>query len=318
MLMLVAGAPLSSAQAPYPTDYTLNVQVEFVALPVSVVNKEGHPVTGLSQEHFKVYEDRVMQDIALFKQEDAPLSVGLVIDSSGSMREKQDRVRTAALTFVQESNPQDETFVVSFSDRPRLEQDFTSNGDNLDRSMTGMVSEGSTALYDAVVFAARRLEKGLHEKKVLLVVSDGQDNKSRYRLDEVLETIRESKIILYTVGLMGSDATSTDSWPFKSKARKALEQLAKVTGGRTFFPKSINDVDEVCRRIARDLRSQYTLGYRPSNGRLDGSWRNVKVQVNPPKGTSKVRVHTKQGYYAPSARSSDHFKKGSRTLSDMR
>jgi Ca-activated chloride channel family protein len=302
LVLVLITAPLASSQDLYRSDYTLSVQVEFVALPVSVVNRDGHPVTGLKQENFKVYEDRVLQDIALFKQEDVPVSVGLVIDTSGSMRYKQDSVHAAALRFVEESNSQDETFVVSFSDQPNIQQEFTSDRQMLGLSMDRLVPEGNTALYDAVLFAARHLDDGVHHKKALLIVSDGEDNKSRYQLDEVLEELRESKITIYTVGLMSLDMGLTDMWPLKSKAKKALENLAQVTGGRAFFPKTLSEVDGICRRIALDLRNQYTIGYRPSNDKLDGTWRKVKVQVNPPKHVAKVRVHTKQGYYAPSVR----------------
>jgi Ca-activated chloride channel homolog len=300
VVSILVAAPLSSAQSPIVTDYTLNVDVEFVQLPISVVNKDGYPIRGLLQEHFRIYEDRVLQDIALFKQEDVPLSVGLVLDSSGSMRDEKDRLRTAALTFVRESNREDETFIVGFSDRPSLEQDFTNNHQALAESLDRMVAHGSTSLYDAVLFAANHMENSFHDKKALIVVSDGEDNRSRYELEEVLEELKESKIIVYTVGLMSPDIRMMDTWVFKGRAKKALEKFATVTGGRAFFPKSMIDVDEICRNIARDIRNQYTVGYRPSNDKLDGSWRKVTVQVNPPKGTAKVRVHTKQGYYAPS------------------
>jgi Ca-activated chloride channel homolog len=299
--ILIVGITASSAQSPQKTDYTINVQVEFVELPVSVVDRDGHPVRGLTQEHFSVYEDRVMQDIAVFKQEDAPVSVGLVIDASSSMADKRDRVGAAALTFVGESNPEDEAFIVSFADRPTLEQDFTSNVNTLGYSLNRIRTWGTTSLYDAVSFAAEHLANGFNDKRVLLIVSDGADNKSRLKLNEVLDQLRESKITVYTVGLLSSDDGFIAFGPFRSKARKALEQFASVTGGQAFFPKSIRDVDEVCRRIARDVRNQYTIGYKPSNNTLDGSWRGVRVQVNPPKGLTKVQARTKQGYYAPLA-----------------
>jgi VWFA-related protein len=301
-LALLASVTFSWAQETQKTDYTLDVQVQFVELPVTVLDKEGYPFRGLNKEHFKVYEDKVMQDISLFKQEDTPLTVGLVLDSSSSMVSKKNRLSAAALTFVQESNPEDETFIMGFSDRPKLEQDFTSDLEKLRRSLDRIVARGNTALYDGVQLAAQHLENGFHEKKVLLVVSDGEDNRSNYKLDELLEEIRESKVIVYTVGLMSSDIGFAGFGPLKGKARKGLEELAKVTGGRAFFPKSVDDVDEVCRRIARELRNHYTIGYRPSNERLDGKYRKVKVQLDAPKGTPKLSVRTKQGYYAPSVK----------------
>jgi Ca-activated chloride channel homolog len=300
VLLLAAAAQLPSAQKPIDTDYTVNVDVELVHLPVSVVDKDGYPFLALQQQHFNIYEDRVLQDITLFKQEDIPVTVGLVLDSSGSMRYEMASLRAAASTFVRESNSEDETFIVSFGDQPRLDQDFTRTARDLNASLDRIAAHGSTSLYDAVSFAANHIQKGFHEKKALLVVSDGVDNRSRYKSEEVLDELRESRIILYTIGLARQDGPLGDAFLFKTKGKKILEQFAKVTGGRAFFPGSMKEIDEICRMIARDLRSQYTLGYRPSNTKLDGSWRKVTVQVRPPGGSPKLRVHTKQGYFAPS------------------
>lgn len=299
-LLLLAATTLSPAQNLEDHDYKLNVDVELVQLPVSVHDKKGLPVRGLRQEHFAIYEDKVQQDISVFKQEDVPLSIALVIDTSGSMSDKLDRLNTAAMTFVQESNSEDETSIVSFGDDVSLEQDFTSNTRKLKHALAGITASGNTSLYDAVLLGAKHLEEdGFREKKVLLVVSDGEDNHSKYKLKDVLETVKESKVIVYTVGLLGPDAGILDGGFFAGKAKKALKQFAEVTGGASFFPQNLNDVEEVCRKIARDLRNQYTIGYRPSNGKQDGSWRRVIVQVSPPKTTSKLQVRTKQGYYAP-------------------
>jgi VWFA-related protein len=234
-LILLAAATLSSAQILDDRDYQLTVDVELVQLPVSVVDKQGLPVRGLLQEHFTVYEDKVMQDISLFKQEDIPLSVGLVIDASGSMLDKQDRLNTAAMTFVRESNPDDETSIVSFGEEVFLEQEFTRDTRELNRALTRIAANGNTALYDAVFLAARYLQdNGSHEKKVLLVVSDGEDNKSKYSLKQVLEAVSESKIIVYTVGLRSSGLSA---YGMNTEiGKQALQQLAKVTGGASFFP----------------------------------------------------------------------------------
>ena len=307
-------ATLSSAQnAPVP-DYTLTVDVELVQLPVSVLDNKGQPVLGLLREHFNVYEDKVLQDISLFEQEDVPLSVGLVIDASSSMYNKLDRLKAAALTFVRESNPEDETFIVSFGDAAYLEQDFTRSTRELRRSLRTISPHGQTALYDAVQLAAEHLEKGGHEKKVLLVVSDGEDNNSTTKLGRLLEDIRESKIIVYSVGILGEEGL-LNRGPFATKAKKALKEFAEVTGGRSFFPKTVNDVDEVCQRIAYELRNQYAIGYKPSNEKLDGSWRKVNVQVKAQKGAPKVQVRTKHGYYAPVAPKRDAALMPDRTLS---
>jgi VWFA-related protein len=296
VLVLVATLTLVG-QVPKTSDYTVSVQVELVALPVSVVDKKDQPFLGLQSEHFRVFEDKVQQDVSLFKQEDVPVSVGLVVDSSGSMQPKQERLIAAALRFARESNPEDETFVVSFTDFPTLEQEFTPNHAELERTLRRVVTNGGTAVYDAVAFAADYLKKGAHEKKILLVITDGEDNASRTTLNEVLEQIKESTILVYTIGLLSPEGMlNTDTI---QRARKALKSLAEVTGGQSYFPKSVKDVDALCGRIAHELRSQYTVGYHPSNQNLDGSWRTIKVEVNPPKGTPSLRVRTKRGYYAP-------------------
>ena len=294
-LTLLAVATMSPAQNVDNHDYKLGVDVELVQLPVSVVDKNGLAIRGLKQEDFAIYEDKVLQNISLFKQEDIPLSVGLVIDASSSMSEKRSRLNTAAMTFVRESNPEDETAIVSFGDQVNLEHDFTSDTRILKRTLKKISSNGSTALYDAVIQAARHLqESSFHEKKVLLVVSDGEDNASKHTLEEVLTTIRESKIILYSIGLLSAYPTS-----YSDASKEPLKQLAEVTGGVPYFPRNVRDVEEVCRGIARDLRNQYTIGYTPSNRKLDGSWRKIMVEVNPSKAMPKVQVRTKQGYYAP-------------------
>jgi VWFA-related protein len=261
-----------------------------------VLDKDGLPVRGLQPENFTIYEDKVQQDITLFKHEDIPLSIGLVIDASGSMSDKLERLQTSAMTFVRESNPDDETSIVSFADEVSLEQDFTRNTHKLSQALAGIIPRGNTSLYDAVFLAATHLnEQAFHEKKVLLVISDGEDNKSKYKLKEVLSAIQESKIILYAVGLLTPEPVFTPN-----AGKKPLKKLAEATGGASFFPKDVNQVEEICNKIARDLREQYTIGYKPSNNKLDGSWRKIQVRVNPPKTISNVKVRSKQGYYAPS------------------
>jgi len=302
-LVLLAAVSVASSPAQDGRDYNLSVNVELVQLPVSVLDKHGFPVQGLKQEHFSVYEDKVLQDISLFRQEDVPLSVGLVVDTSGSMTNKLGTLNTAATTFVKESNPEDETAVVSFGDDAILDQDFTKNTRELDRSLSEITPNGNTSLYDAVFLAAKHIkENGYHEKKVLLIISDGEDNHSKYKLNQVLQTIRESKIIVYSIGLLSADSSNSSSYSFADEGRKALKQLAEVTGGAAYFPANTCEVEHVCQRIARELRNQYTIGYKPSNDKLDGSWRKTIVKVNPPKTVPKVKIRTKQGYYAPVAR----------------
>lgn len=298
--VLLAVVALSSAQSLAEHDYSVSVNVELVQLSVSVQDKHGLPLRGLEKQHFTVYEDKILQDISLFKQEDIPLSVTLVVDRSGSMFDKLNSVYTAAMTFVRESNPEDETSIVTFGSTASLEQDFTRNTQDLSRALAAMHPNGNTALYDAVLLSARHLnDDAVHEKKVLLIISDGQDNNSKYQLNQVLEAIGESKVIVYSIGLLGSDSGQREYDGLADEGKPALKRLAQATGGTAFFPVGIHQVEEVCKRIARDLRNQYTIGYRPSNEKLDGSWRRTIVRVNPPKSAPSVKVRTKQGYYAP-------------------
>lgn len=301
--VLLTVVALASAQNLDDHDYSVSVNVELVQLSVSVQDKHGLPVRGLEKQHFTVYEDKILQDISLFKQEDIPLSVTLVVDRSGSMFDKLNSVHSAAMTFVRESNPEDETSIVMFGSTASLEQDFTRNTQDLSRALAGVYPIGQTALYDAVLLSARHLnEDGAHEKKVLLIISDGQDNDSKYELKEALEAIRESKVIVYSIGLLGSDSGEREYDGLEDVGKAALKRLAEATGGMAFFPVGMHQVEEVCKRIARDLRNQYTIGYRPTNEKLDGSWRRTIVRVNPPKSAPSVKVRTKQGYYAPKQR----------------
>jgi len=256
-LMLLAGATISRAQKVDGRDYKLGVNIELVQLPVSVLDKKGMPIRGLGQEDFSVYENKVRQDISLFKQEDIPLSVGLVVDASSSMYKKRDRLNVAAMTFVQESNPQDETSVFSFADVVNLDQEFTANPDDLRYALNRIQSIGKTALYDAIYLAAQHLkDEAVHDKRVLLVMTDG-DGDNQSKLKQILALLRESHIIVYTVGLLSVEDEGGGGF--------ALKQIAEAGGGAAFFPRNARDVEEVCRRIARDLRNQYTIGYRPSN-----------------------------------------------------
>jgi len=300
IVLMLAVVTLSSAQRLGNNDYSVSVNVELVQLPVSVLDKSGFLLRRLREQDFAVYEDKVLQDITLFKQEDIPSSVVLVVDTSSSMFNKLKRVNSAALTFVRGSNPEDETAIVTFGSTVRLDQPFTANTNELRQTLAGILPNGYTALYDAVFQAAEYLkEVGSQEKKILLIISDGEDNRSKYKLKEFLEVIRESKIIVYSIGLL-RDVSYSLMYPDDGK--RALKQLAEVTGGAAFFPDGVDQVEQVCERIARDLRNQYTIGYKPHNEKLDGSWRKVIVRVNPSKTIPKVKVRTKQGYYAPLAK----------------
>jgi Ca-activated chloride channel homolog len=299
LALILIVAVIGSGQALQDGNFKVSVDVELVQLPVSVVDKTGMPIRGLRPQHFTVYEDKVQQVISLFKEEDIPMSVAVLIDRSGSMQDKLDRVYAAAMTFIRENNDDDETALVSFGDHVTIDQDLTADNDRLSRALSRIQANGDTALYDAILVASEYLEReATRDKKVLLVISDGEDNKSANGLRQVLKVMKESKIIVYTIGLVRSRIG--DYLVYGDGGRKPLQELAQVTGGAAFFPKNIDDVQAICTKISRDLRSQYTIGYRPSNRNLDGAYRKIQVRLDPPRNTPKFQVRAKQGYYAPS------------------
>jgi Ca-activated chloride channel homolog len=284
-------------------DFTLSVDVELVQLPISVLDVKGRPVDGLTKDQFQVFEDNTLQQIKLFKHEDIPLSLGLVIDNSGSMRNKRERVNSAALSFVRESNPEDETFIVNFDDSAYLEQDFTGSIGDLIDALDNLDTRGETALYDAVYLSVDHVKAGKKDKKAILLISDGEDNVSKYGFNKVVEALRESKVTLYAIGLLEDNDQRGGLFkkPPSKKAKENLERFAEITGGQAYFPKSLDEVEELVKDIAHDLRNHYTIGYTPTNRKMDGAWREIRVKVNPPKNVSKVSVRSKQGYYAPTA-----------------
>jgi VWFA-related protein len=283
-------------------DFQISVDVELVQLPVSVVDRDGVPVIGLDQQYFEIYEDGVLQDISLFRHEDVPISVGLVIDNSGSMRNKRERVNSAALVFVREGNPEDETFIVNFDDDAYLEQDFTGSIGNLIDTLENVDTRGETALNDAIYLSLEHVEaNGRMDKKAVLVVSDGEDNASKFGFNRVMERLREAEVTVYVIGLL--ELNDQRGGLFRrspsSRAKRELREIAESTGGQAYFPESLDEVEELCRRVAHDLRNHFTLGYNPTNRAFDGTWREVEVRVNPPRGFPRLVVRTKPGYYAP-------------------
>ena len=283
-------------------EFEISVDVELVQLPVSVVDRDGAPVIGLDQEHFEVYEDGVRQDITLFLHEDVPISVGLVIDNSGSMRNKRERVNSAALVFAREGNPEDETFIVNFDDDAYLEQDFTGSIGNLIDTLENVDTRGETALNDAIYLSLEHVEaNGRMDKKAVLVISDGEDNASKFGFNRVMERLREAEVTVYVIGLL--ELNDQRGGLFRrspsSRAKRELRQIAESTGGQAYFPESLDEVEELCRRVAHDLRNHFTIGYNPTNRAFDGTWREVEVRTNAPRGFPRLEVRTKPGYYAP-------------------
>jgi len=284
--------PLLPAQAPAPQ---IRRDVNLVVLPVTVVDQKGQFVNSLQQSNFRVYEDGVEQQLAVFRREDIPVTMGLVIDNSGSMSDKRARVNEAALTLVQSSNRDDEVFVVNFNEDYYLDQpsDFTNDLSILREALQRIDARGSTALYDAVLASLDHLQKGHRDKKVLLVVTDGEDNASRHSLEETIRAVQKTDAVIYAIGLL----TQEDRRAAR-RARRALTALAEASGGLAFFPRDVAQVHQICLEVAQDIRNQYLLGYYPSAAGTTG-FRRVAVRlVNLPHGLGKLIVRTRPGYFA--------------------
>ena len=285
----------SPAQIRQGDEYTIRVNADSVVLHATVQNRKGTLVAGLGKDNFQVYEDGILQQIDYFSHEDIPVTVGLVVDNSGSMRPKRPEVIAAALAFARSSNPQDQMFVVNFNENVSFglpdNTPFTDQAGQLRDALSSIDANGMTALYDAVAVALEHLKKGNRDKKVLIVVSDGGDNASKHNLGQVLAMAGQSDAIIYTIGLF--IAEDLDQNP------SVLKQLAKETGGEAFLPESVSDVLPICERIARDIRNQYTIAYSPTNRKQDGTYRVIHVKAGAP-GRGRLFVRTRAGYYAPS------------------
>jgi Ca-activated chloride channel family protein len=285
----------------------IRVNVDLVVLHASVTDEKGQFVPALKQENFRVFEDKVEQKVSAFSSEDAPVTVGLVIDNSGSMREKREQVNAAALAFVKASNPQDETFVVNFNDEYYLDlnEDFTSDTRELNEALSRIDSRGSTALFDAIIGSLDHLKKGHKDKKVLLVVTDGDDDASRKSFAYTVQAAQQSDATIYAIGVF-SDEDRKRQKKMVRNSKKQLTTLADATGGVAYFPENLEQVQSICTQVAHDIRNQYTLGYYPTNTAKDGSFRAVQVQLIPPKGRAgKLSIRTRTGYYAPKASRGD-------------
>ena len=289
-----AGSAAEKGQAPADKSgdvFVFRKEVDEVTLHATVVDDKHHLVTGLDRSDFTVYEDGQPQKITSFRREDIPVAVGIVIDNSGSMRDKRPAVNAAAINFVKASNPQDKVFIVNFNEDYFLDQDYTASIPKLKDALERIESRGGTALYDAVVASSDHLKKsGLLEKKVLLVVTDGEDNASRESLEQAIRRLQEENgPTVYTIGLLADEHSK--------RARRALREMAEETGGIPFFPQGLAEVDSITQQIAHDIRNQYTLGYKPTKPQSEGGFRSVKVEANA-KGYKNLQVRTRSGYYA--------------------
>jgi Ca-activated chloride channel family protein len=292
-----AAAPGSTSKASQEPDaadsgtFVFRKQVEEVVLHATVVDDKQRIITSLRRDDFNVFEDGHPQTITSFRQEDIPVAMGIVVDNSGSMREKRQKVNAAALNLVRASNPNDEVCVVNFNDEYYLDQEFTSNINKLKTGLEKIEARGGTALYDAVVATADHLKKDAKlEKKVILVVTDGEDNESSETLEQAVRRVQvDGGPTIYAIGILEKEE-------HPKRAKRALQLLSERTGGIAFFPQTLDEVDAISRTVAHDIRTQYTIGYKPTTPKSQGGYRQVRVDAR--SGNNKLTVRTKSGYYA--------------------
>jgi Ca-activated chloride channel family protein len=272
------------------------VNTDLITLTVTVTDAYGRYVSGLEQKHFTVFDDKVEQEITFFSDDDAPVSVGVIFDVSGSMSgDKIRKAREALGRFIQTSHERDEYFLIGFNNRAQLLLDRTRDGNAVLNKLTFIDPKSNTALYDACYLGVEKVSRGTHPKRALLLISDGQDNDSRYTFSEVRRLLKESDVVLYSIGILGGgDPGST----LGVEGQSILDELSSVSGGKAFFPNTAPEMDEIFEKIALELRHQYSIGYRPVNFTNDGKWHKIKVKVQPPRGLPRLSIRSREGYYA--------------------
>lgn len=294
---VVEGSDNVAKQATSRKDARLRINVNLVQVPMTVTDPMNRLVTGLEKENFALFDNNTNQTIRYFSSEDAPLTIGIIFDLSGSMGSKFVRARKALAEFLRTSNPQDEFFVVGFNDRPSVIVDYTSDPDDVEARMVMLKPENRTALIDAVYLGVDHLRQAKYERKALLIISDGGDNRSRYTEGELRRVVRESDVQIYSIGIFDNYAPTTE----EVLGPDLLKEICEMTGGRLFnVGGDLNDLQDIATRISAELRNQYVIGYTPSEIKHDGNWRKLKVKLVPPPGLPQLTVHFRQGYYAPS------------------
>jgi Ca-activated chloride channel family protein len=306
---LIAGIAFSQSQGPVqppkqPADNRIKtgdgikVDVDLALVNVTVTDPLNRLVTGLEKENFRVYEDGVEQEVVTMSSEDVPVSIGLVFDMSGSMSDKVDKARQAAVEFMRTANPLDQFFLVSFNDRAELTSGFTSSVEELQNRMMFTASRGRTALLDAVYLGLSQMRGAHNGKRALLIISDGGDNHSRYNENDVKNFLKEADCQLYAIGIydpIGIRSRSSE----ELNGPSLLSEMTELTGGRVFPVGNLSELPDIAAKIGMELRNQYVLGYKPSNAQRNGIWRKIKVKLKPPKGLPPLNVYAKTGYYAP-------------------
>jgi Ca-activated chloride channel homolog len=305
VLLLAALFPFSAAAQeavpsptpePVPDEGLVRVKTDLVTLTLTVQDLYGRYVSGLNKSAFQITDNGEPQEITYFSDSDAPVSIGILFDISGSMsKDKIAKARNALSRFIMTSHPSDEYFLIAFNRRAELLMDRTRDGDALLRKLQLVQPKHNTALYDAVYLGVERVTRGTHQKRALLVISDGQDNASRYNFGEVRRLMREADVVTYAVGIQGGNDAST---PIGMQGQAFLDEIASVSGGKSFYPQSDVEMDEIFERISIELRHQYSVGYTPKDFKPDGKWRRIKTKVKPMRGMPRLTVRGREGYYA--------------------
>src|ERR1700758_1328716 len=273
----------------------MKVSVDLVLVPVTITDPMNRLVTGLDKDNFAVFEGKNQQEIRSFSSEDAPVSLGVIFDMSGSMSSKIERAREAVVEFFKTANPQDEFFMITFADKPEEVSDFTQSIEDIQGKLVYTIPKGRTALLDAIYLGVSKMRQAKYPKRALLVISDGGDNHSRYTEGEIKSVVKEADLLMYAIGIYDRYMST----PEEQLGPALLSDLTELTGGRAFTIDNPNDLADVSTKIWIELRNQYVLGYRPKNPAHDGKWRKIKVKLIPPKGLPPLRVYAKTGYYAP-------------------
>lgn len=281
-----------------PQNPTLKIDVDLVLVNATVTDPQNRYVTGLDAESFQIWEDKVEQKIQYFSAEDVALSLGIIFDVSGSMKDKISTARDAAVTFLKTGNPDDEYFLVQFANRPEVVEDFTTDVSRLQNKLIFAPAKGMTAMYDSVYLGLEKLKEGTNTKKALLLITDGEDNRSRYTFSNVKEFVKEQDVQIYGIGIVSDWNSQLGSG---RTGRALIEELSDLTGGRAFFPDSVYELEDICTKIAVELKNQYLIGYSSTNEAKDGKWRRLRLKINPPKGLPHLNVRYKSGYYAAQA-----------------
>ena len=274
----------------------LKVDVSLVLVPVTITDPMNRLVTGLDKDNFQLFEGKDAQEIRHFSSEDAPVSIGVIFDMSGSMASKIERAREAVVEFFKTANPQDEFFMITFADRPEEVSDFTSSVEDIQGKLVYTVPKGRTALLDAIYLGVSKMRQAKYQKKAMLIISDGGDNHSRYTEGEIKAMVKEADVLVYAIGIYDHYMAT----PEEALGPALLGEVSELTGGRSFTIDNPNDLADVATKIGIELRNQYVLGYRPKTPGHDGKWRKIKVKLIPPKGLPPLKVYAKTGYYAPS------------------